>query len=1236
MAFDVNKFLEGYKPATQTGGFNVSDFLAKKYPTTTTTRGKGKLDDSSELYNLAVNKGYQKDADRILKAQSGEDTKKIFSGGFISDIFDSLNALQYGVTGVIKGKSFLEGVKTRQSFSDKDSLGDKGIPGMIGGIALDIAVDPLTYVAPWTIAKKVPMIAKAAKAIKGAIFGEGVLKPIQETAEATQKLLAASKAGKAVGITRQSLAMEGGTKLGKYMADKFVWMFGADPLYKAAYEKSIKNIAEGTQNIAKMARGLGGLTPEVSAKLLTRDETGRMARVGLDRLKKILTPDEMKLVEPAWAKIDELGKEAVDLGILSQSKFEENIGSYIKNAYTEYEQAKGKGVFGFMKTGVKGIKSRVEGLSTEKMAELGQIDNPAYLLFKSVFDLTKDVENAKLFRTTAQHLGSDIAQEGFKQLPQTRRLVTTGGIQADIMKNVGEVNAKLKPSFKALKQTFKGDKRVLSEIRRAEKTMESMSKMRAEEFIKFFQEGQKVSKKFPVSKTIRGVGKLPEHLNILGNKVKGFKTLDDVMKSDVGMELEKLYESGVLERSGFKTINDFFDFVKNPFKKVAETTRETIISNKVVKLKNLISSLKKKKSIEEVSNAIAKFAKGKELSFTKALQKITDVPRIGKNISLDLQKIGIKSIDDLIDVNKTGVFVGDDFDRFGKIRKLLGKNTEDIIENAERIVMQNDILNNVIPKLKKFKSKDKIIKYLEEQIKKASSKIELEETKNLSKLVKLQSQIEKLGRKATNLREVDKRSIDDAYRFWEETISQLTGKKEKLFEQLGDVKLGDLSGKWVPENVFNNIQNITEPAGKMVGEKIMGNFKFFKVVMNPATHARNLMSNQILNWWKLGMNPLDPRTIKSNATAIAEIAKKGGKWIDEAKTVGYNVDTFAANELRSILDSPEALGIGKKAGNAWNKIKTKLGDIYQGEENLAKLSAFIFNRQTKGMGIEDAWKAAEAATFNYAQVTPFVRKLRTAAWGFPFITFTVKSTPLAIETALKNPSRISFFGKIKQAIESQSDIEVTDRERASEPQWIKDGFYIKLPMKDKEGRSAYFDLTYIIPFGDLMAGNFFERPIQRESGMPESIPVALGSKSPLFQVIKEITRNQDFYGDKLWQDGDSSSKQLGDLMRHLTKTYLPPLVADQIPGGYKKDGTKRLKGIPGGITATPENQQRTLMEEMLRNVGAKIQPIDADIQETYQEWNKTKALKTFLEEKGELSKFEIGYIPKNKKSPKQE
>ena len=55
------------------------------------------------------------------------------------------------------------------------------------------------------------------------------------------------------------------------------------------------------------------------------------------------------------------------------------------------------------------------------------------------------------------------------------------------------------------------------------------------------------------------------------------------------------------------------------------------------------------------------------------------------------------------------------------------------------------------------------------------------------------------------------------------------------------------------------------------------------------------------------------------------------------------------------------------------------------------------------------------------------------------------------------------------------------------------------------------------------------------------------------------------------------------------------------------------------------------MQELLRNVGAKIQPIDVDAQEKYAEWEKKKAMQTLLSEQTEQTKyktFEKGYISK--------
>jgi hypothetical protein len=159
-------------------------------------------------------------------------------------------------------------------------------------------------------------------------------------------------------------------------------------------------------------------------------------------------------------------------------------------------------------------------------------------------------------------------------------------------------------------------------------------------------------------------------------------------------------------------------------------------------------------------------------------------------------------------------------------------------------------------------------------------------------------------------------------------------------------------------------------------------------------------------------------------------------------------------------------------------------------------------------------------------------------------------------------------------------------------------------------------LTYILPFGDLV-------------NLGDETQLNVFSKSPALNLIKELGNNKDFYGNKIWRDSDSREAQLGDLLRHITKTYLPPAVADQIPGGYKETTGEQVPGkIISSLGASPENQRRNLAQEMARMVGMKIQPIEADIQESFQDWNTKRDLKTLLQERGIIKELNIPYVPK--------
>ena len=469
-------------------------------------------------------------------------------------------------------------------------------------------------------------------------------------------------------------------------------------------------------------------------------------------------------------------------------------------------------------------------------------------------------------------------------------------------------------------------------------------------------------------------------------------------------------------------------------------------------------------------------------------------------------------------------------------------------------------------------------------------------------------------------------------------------------------RLGNLSEAFVPAPMAEYLNELVQPASSKVWKKIVGGFKFGKVVLNPATHGRNMISNMVLNGFE-GLNPVEApiKFWRSYSRASKAIAQKGSdEWYRAFREAGGAADSYMSQEILNLFRGPEALEmIGKTKGmtrKVWDQTAGRMAKLYQTEEEFAKMAQFIFQAEKLGaksvndltkvigktaLGDETigsaAMKIAERATFNYAQVSPFVRKVRENVFGMPFITFTAKATPQVAKTALKAPGRVSWIGKVKNAIENMSDLEELKKERASEPPWVKDGLFVKLPMKDKHGRSAYFDLTYIIPFGDVVSGQLFERQIDRETGLPESYAEGLLKKAPVINLITEIGKNQDFYGNKIWRDGDSTDKQLADLSRHIMKSYLPPLIADQLPGGWVENGKNKGKRRPP-LYARPQaaegTQNRTAMQEFMRNLGLKVLPIDADIQSGFMEWEKKKALQTLLRERGALNTYQRDYLPK--------
>lgn len=1173
---------------------------------------KPDLDTSDGLYKTAKRAGLQKEADDIVRLHGGEEHKKIFSGGFISDVFDVLNVASFGVVGVLKGKGFVEGIKNRESFSDQDSLGQFGLMGVVGGIILDIATDPFTYIAPWTILRKVPGFTKAVKVGKKAVLGEPIKKGI-------------------IGTDKSFQARSGGFKATKWLADKIVWQNGADPVFKETYERSIRNIGVEAQNVITMVKQIGKVNTLTAQRIFRRGAAitegggSRLERVPIEDLQRTLSQEDFDLIKPIWDKIDANQLELERLGILGKGKSEENIGIYLKNAYTEYETFKKRKSFFSKAKGIVSTKARKENLTAEMMKDLGQIEDPAYLLSKTMLDQTKSIENGKLFRDVNKFFASDIAQDGFTQISADKRFQTSLGKVAELRQEVGEVNKNLAPLFKGLKQTFKADARVLSEIDNLEKELLNLTVRRADELTKFFSAGHLPP---TVTNSPRKLGIIPEKLQPLANEMKKFNDFDSMDASAVGIKLEKLYVNGDLERAGFRNRKEFFETVKSPFTPAKEGMSQALIQE------------------EKAFEALYGFSEASDLvrPVSKVARETKDItPKVGevadvlKPDKLGLQKQNLlpsKVTPSKKTLNELTLLVKQiqDFNRgFKKGAKATAKQIGDSQDNIIEIINQNFKVKDRGKFLKRVRSAttpaklDKLVTKLADDFKTlAEREADSLGLSNLSTARVIQKRIEGIISKSEDLKGLDKRGIDDSFRSIEKQVNDLQFFKEDLLDDIGINQMGDLAGKYVPDKMAEYLSEAVDSSVGF-GHRIVSEFKYMKVVLSPAANLRNLMSNKILNWWKLGIGPW---RLDLDVAAIKSIRSKD-ELFQRAQKAGLNASTYAANELNQILVGPHLQGTANTFGRKWRQVKEFMGNVYQQEEAFSKLIAFK-EFVKKGFKDDDAWKMAESATFNYAQVTPFIRKMRTAIWGVPFITFPLKATPVAIEAAFTKTARVSFFGKFRNAMENLSDIKETEEEKKNIPPYIREGFFVKLPIKDQFGRSSYFDLTYIIPFGDLISGQLFERPIGRKTGLKESIPFAIASKNPALNLIKELMTNQNFSGQRIWLPSDSLAKQTADMVNHLNRTMAPPWVADQLPGGYNEKGVRLPTGFLKAAGASAKDTKKTLMQELSKNLGLKVQPVGADIQDGINEWNTKKGLQTLLKDKDVVRDFSSVYIPKTK------
>ena len=598
--------------------------------------------------------------------------------------------------------------------------------------------------------------------------------------------------------------------------------------------------------------------------------------------------------------------------------------------------------------------------------------------------------------------------------------------------------------------------------------------------------------------------------------------------------------------------------------------------------------LSKGKSVEFIDE----YTKLLDVEFSKGV-KITDIRGVGKNSFLDLQKIGINSITDLVNTDKTGEFIQDTFEPFSKLRKIFGNNADNVVRAAEELLDEN------AKALKTFSTGNASKIYLVER-----------EIKKLAELSRKElGEITEAGYPALKgLSQL--RLVEERQKFFLGLSKIASDSPNPGWIQLGEAKeLGKLGGKFLPRAeaavVAQQMRVATE--FEKIYQDSLSLWKTFKTAYNPSTIARNDITNYLV------LNPLGgvgPHRVDLYMHAVKEYLS-GGSLYQLARKQGLEISTHQAAELekqavRFYQTSAEAKGFFKTASSFHQMVK----NFYGSQDKVFKLANFIKGVQEDGFTPYEAMKRANFYLIDYSEVPELIQWFRKSPVGAPFIAFSYGvSLPLA-KTLLERPDKLSAYYKILSGIQNMNVVRETPQEQEYEkdvlPDWINSGTYLRLPVKDEYKRSQYLNLQYLLPW------NLLEQITGGNKTLVQNL-LTLQS-NPLFTITAGIATNKDpFFSKEIWKDTDSTTdkvqKQAMYVMRALFPSFTP--IGFEVNGKFQFAGNSIDKILQASKKRPDTSGYVKSWLQVLGDVfgGIKITPIDPTLE----------AQKRASQRKGELN-----------------
>lgn len=364
----------------------------------------------------------------------------------------------------------------------------------------------------------------------------------------------------------------------------------------------------------------------------------------------------------------------------------------------------------------------------------------------------------------------------------------------------------------------------------------------------------------------------------------------------------------------------------------------------------------------------------------------------------------------------------------------------------------------------------------------------------------------------------------------------------------GIKKYGALAGKYVPEDVAKALAE-AEMLGREMAKfnnmyfKLIDHIKVNVTVKNPFTHLYNFGSNMALAFLHGDFN----EAMKTTA-AWMRGDKQFKRWETLANSLGLDSHLNDLEGLVKPLQSEAKDGILTKAlkeaymaEGSWSGEKARY--FYSMEDKVFKIARFKKNLEIiakdKGFDVNDFSKfssdelkaAMKDAQYSYVDYsTHFNGTLKmfdkTGVW--PFMHYTVKSTPMVLKAALKRPDRFLMMQAVLAFFGGSAWLGAdNERDNLAKPEWAESGALANLVGVKSWMRVG--NTNWYFNSGRLVPGFRFDGfdKLEFSGGFVAGALNIASGKSTL--------------GYKIESDEDPNAVKITKRLLELTKSYFPPL-----------------------------------------------------------------------------------------------